>query len=453
MGAIVALLLAAAGFWIGNFSPRIGSFFTLLTPLLLYCLLRLLIGIPIFAATPQLIVTIEFTTFYWSGLWGIRTGIPYLHTGSTNFDLILAHSLRLAVVTMALIVAMEAFAFHNKSRSGGEEDSGGTTGRLFIVSQLLMAGSFIGIIQIVISLGGFDVARRALSVHSKLIGVQLAGSLGASLWAICAVPAGLVTATLLMRRRELRLSSTSTVVLTSELTFLLLGAILVFGGRLVPLTIAVGAAGAFYHAHGKPLRIRLLAPIAMLGLIVSFQIVKLRSSSLATLSQLLSYNVFDVSMATLSSSGPLGARIISPDRWLGLLLSVFPFVGPSPTEVSRYNLDFLVVQEIGTSLQARTTGFPPGLPTAFLLMTGSVFVAVLLAAIIGGLIGHLTRRLTTRSSIGTALAYAFLMAFTFEIFKSGDVAATLAAYAKTGLYFTTAYIAAGFLPFFRIQRR
>ena len=456
VGAIFGLLLVSAGSWIGNFSPRMASFFVLLTPLLLYCLLRILLRVPIFAATPQLIVTIEFTIFYWSGLWGIESGIPYLHTGTTDFDLILAHSLQLSVVTIALIVAIEAAAFRNGDVDAGREDSHRSPGRLFMVSQLLIAGSFIGVVQIVTSLGGFGTARAELLTHNKLVGVQLAGSLGASLWAICAVPAGLTTATLLMRRRELRLGSTGTIALASELTILLLGAILLFGGRLVPLTIAVGAAGAFYHTHARPLRARLLALIAFLGILVSFHIVKLRSyhadASFVTFSKLLSYNVFDVSMATLSSSGALGARIVSPDRWLGLLLSIFPFVGPSPTEISRYNLDFLIVQEIGTSIQARTTGFPPGLPTAVLLMTHSIFLAVLLAAIIGGLIGHLASWLTTRSSIAATVAYAFLMAFTFEVFKSGDLAATLAAYAKTGLYLSAAYIAASLLPFFRMPR-
>jgi hypothetical protein len=167
----------------------------------------------------------------------------------------------------------------------------------------------------------------------------------------------------------------------------------------------------------------------------------------------LSYNIFDVSMATLSNNGSLGAQIVSPERWFGLLLSVFPFAGPSPTQISSYNLDFLVVQEIGTSVQSRTTGFPPGLPTALLLMTTSIFLAVLLAATIGGIIGHIAARLGTRNSVAATLAYAFLMAFTFEIFKSGDLAATMAAYAKTGLYLGAAYMAAILLPIFTVQRR
>jgi hypothetical protein len=45
-------------------------------------------------------------------------------------------------------------------------------------------------------------------------------------------------ATLWMRRRELKISST---VLTCELTLVELGAISLFGGRLVPLTVAVGS--------------------------------------------------------------------------------------------------------------------------------------------------------------------------------------------------------------------
>jgi hypothetical protein len=451
MGAVVGLLFLTMGAWIGQFNARLGSFFVLLTPLLIHCILRASQRAPILTATPQLLVVVEFTAFYWSGLWGIRSGIPYLRLGSTDFSLILTQSLRLSAVTMALIVAMET-AVHrgtNAIREDLRTPVGGN--RLIAVSQLLIAGSLLGLAGIILNFGGLSQARALLSTHNKLIGAQLAGSLGASLWAILAVPAGITTAALLMRRRDLAIDSRRVIVLAGGLSILLIGSIFIIGERRVPLTIAVGAAGAFYHNYLRPLRARVLMPVSLLGLLISFQIVKARTmnvgASSISLSQLLSYNIFDVSMATLAAPGDLGAKIDSPNRWWQLLTSTLPFIGPSPTEISRYNLDFLIVQQVGTADQARTTGFPPGLPTALLLMTGTVLLAIFLAVILGALLGNVSGRLVSRSGAQATLAYAFLMAFTFEAFKSGDLAATLAAYGKGALYFGFAYIATFFLPF------
>lgn len=402
-------------------STYVASFCAILAPLVAVLLLNLLRGHRSLTASPANILSVAYAIFFGAGyleyvlndrhiafgVWGGVSSLDALRVlGATS------------TITVGLILGLSVWPMR--------VDASGT-GRTYrdsavqVTRHLLFAVVAIGVLQTIVSGGGVANVASTLQLHDKTANATV-GGIGASLWSLFATPSLLLSGYAAASKGPVA----GRVVGLLQFAALAAVALSIYGSRLTVVVALLAIFAARYATSGRALSVVALGAVLAAFLGVSFWVLSTRADAQSNTQystnglDILSYSIFDVSVAASLQGSDLGPILRSPQRLLTDLSTALPRLGESSDDVNDARLDVVMAQQLGNQAQAESSGLPPSLPTFLWLAYGiplGFLIGFVLAAVAGGFATWLLRFNGQLS----ALAFGLYVAFLFSAFEGGDV--------------------------------
>lgn len=439
VSSTVLLLLAPSVF------ARAASVLVALLPLAVALLVDRLRGAPGVATWLRLsrliaVIHVAFMVAGLSAIWS-RGGKLRFVGGAEADDLQLLRLVTGLSILAGLFVA--GMAWQEARLRPHEKPPRDTT--LALLGHATFALAAIGLARIVWLADGVAAARAALSLHQRDVSLSLAGDFGSSLWSLCALPAMVLVAyevwdTRVAWRRNIALA---------QLSVLLVSQVFIFGSRLNLVLAGIGILVLRHGLTGRSLTVRQAAAgggafAALSAVVLTQRAAAIGAGERAGIVEILGYSILDVSASLSLIRERVAEQIGDVDRYVPLLSSVIPTVGPNARELSEKRLDVIIARAIGTQHQAEGSGLPPSLPTALYIGYGTLTAVALMLAL-GLLVGWLETHLANRGSAAAVFALALLTIFVINVYKSGDIPLDLAGEARRWLYLIVGYLLCRFL--------
>ncbi|MDT0223430.1 hypothetical protein [Gordonia sp. AC31] len=290
-----------------------------------------------------------------------------------------------------------------------------------VILSILSVG---GLALVVADFGSVNTAMEAYAPHDRTVGVAAASGRGSSAWAVFAVPA--VAASSIYFFTATGSARHYTRLLSGVVVVAILGAaVVIFSSRLVLILGLISVLGCRYWVRRQ--RATPFEVVGLLGFVVTVSILLLRlrpgyaeEPFLLRVMKILDYAVLNVSAGLQVRTPYVHIEIFNLERAWTIIRSLLPVGRPSAEDLSEARLDVVVAQTIGSSAQGATSGLPPSMPTALMMMAGPVF-GVVLAFLLGFAGSMLTQALLRRDSVVAGLFFGLSLSFIFNAYKGGDV--------------------------------
>ncbi|MFE5702462.1 hypothetical protein [Rhodococcus koreensis] len=395
--------------------------------------------------TPSFIASVSYTIFFGAGY------LEYLITDhSINFYAGTVELSSALGVLMATSVATSGFCLGALFMCGSKvpalmsSDSDFAVMRLF--SKILFGLAFAGAILTIVGFGSATAAVNAFASHDRNTGLAVAGSVGSSLWGVFNLPAMISAACVIACGRATRLAR-----LTAGWQFsaVFLVAIVVYASRLTVILAFIGVCAVVFAYKGSGIRPR-YGLLAIVAFILSSAVILAQRGAtdsifkFTRMLEVLSYAIFDVSVAGSFYADRLSDQLAPLDRMLVVLQSAVPRSGLNSREISSARVDVIVVRAIGNSAQAESSGLPPSLPT-FLYLAYGLTAALVVSGVLGLVCGWIYKYLLSRRSVLGGFFAGLFIAFLFNVYKGGDLALDLASESRRWLYLLALYFLAGLI--------
>jgi hypothetical protein len=160
--------------------------------------------------------------------------------------------------------------------------------------------------------------------------------------------------------------------------------------------------------------------------------------------EVLSYAIFDVSVAGSYYADRLSDQLAPLSRVFVVLQSAVPRSGLNSQEISAARVDVIVVRAIGNSAQAESSGLPPSMPT-FLYLAYGLTTALVVSLVLGLLSGWIFKSLLSRRSVLGGFFTGLFIAFLFNVYKGGDLALDFASELRRWVYLVALYFVVGLI--------